>query len=107
MASTARQVQAHPAGWSFVAQPGQTVLEAALQGGVELPSSCRNGTCRTCICQLTQGQIAYRIEWPGLSAEEKAEGWFLPCVAEARSDLVLDQPWAMLVETPGSDPHVT
>jgi hypothetical protein len=34
--------------------------------------------------------VRYRIEWPGLSAEEKAEGYILPCVAHAQSDLILD-----------------
>jgi len=42
------------------------------------------------MCRLLSGTIAYRIEWPGLSAEEKAEGWILPCVAYAQSDLVLE-----------------
>jgi hypothetical protein len=41
------------------------------------------------MCKLSTGEIAYQIEWPGLTREEKAEGWMLPCVAEARSDLVL------------------
>lgn len=42
------------------------------------------------MCKLSTGEIAYQIEWPGLTREEKAEGWLLPCVAEARSDLELD-----------------
>ena len=58
-------------------------------GGLDWPSSCRNGTCRTCIAQLTSGQVRYDIEWPGLSAEEKAEGFVLPCVAFPCSDVTL------------------
>ncbi|MDC8773744.1 2Fe-2S iron-sulfur cluster-binding protein [Roseateles albus] len=76
----------------FWAEPGLTVLRASLRGGGGLLSSCRNGTCRACQCRLLEGEIAYVIDWPGLSAEEKAEGWFLPCVAQARSDLVLLRP---------------
>jgi len=38
--------------------------------------------------------VRYRIEWPGLSREEKAEGWILPCVAEAASDVVIEAPAA-------------
>jgi len=76
----------------FEAQAGQSILQAALAREVALPRSCRNGTCRACICKLEAGEIAYRIEWPGLSSEEKAEGWILPCVAEARSDLSLHLP---------------
>ena len=83
-----------PLGMTFDTEPGLSVLQAAELGGIELPSSCRNGTCRTCICQLTSGEVRYRIEWPGLSAEEKAEGWILPCVAEALGDVTLHAPEA-------------
>jgi hypothetical protein len=51
------------------------------------------------MAQLVQGRIRHRIEWPGLSAEEKEEGWVLPCVAMADTDVVLLQPGARL-ETP-------
>lgn len=67
----------------------QTLLSALEAGGIDWPSSCRNGTCRTCIGHLTDGQVRYQIEWPGLSAEEKAQGCVLPCVAYAASDLTL------------------
>ena len=33
--------------------------------------------------------MRYEIEWPGLSAEEKDEGYVLPCVAFPCSDVVL------------------
>jgi ferredoxin len=82
------RLQAEPA-IEFEGQAQHSVLEAALAAGFKLASSCRNGTCRACMCQLLSGEIAYRIEWPGLSREEKLEGWMLPCVALPRSDLVL------------------
>jgi len=81
-----------PGGECFMAQADQTLLLAALAAGVALPWSCRNGTCRSCISQLIDGRIEHRIPWPGLSAEEKAEGLILPCVAEPRSDLVMSSP---------------
>jgi ferredoxin len=73
----------------FDAREDQSVLKSALQAGVGMLSSCRNGTCRTCICRLVIGRIDYEIEWPGLSAEEKREGLVLPCVARPLTDLVL------------------
>jgi ferredoxin len=73
----------------FTVGPDQPLLHAAEQAGVPLPSSCRNGTCRTCVCRLVSGSIRYRIQWPGLSSEEKAEGWILPCIAYPQSDVVL------------------
>ena len=83
-----------PSGRQFAIEGGSTVLEAALQAGLSLPSSCRNGTCRSCLCQLISGKIHYRIEWPGVSADEKKEGLVLPCVAFADSDLDLFIPLA-------------
>lgn len=74
-------------------------MQAAQAAGIELPSSCRNGTCRTCLCRLRSGTVAYAIAWPGVSAEERADGYFLPCAASATSDLVVDQPLAIAAFT--------
>ena len=70
-----------PGAQLFVANSDQTLLIAMEQAGIHWPSSCRNGTCRTCIGQLDAGVIRYAMQWPGLSAEEKAAGALLPCVA--------------------------
>ena len=83
-----------PAGWQALVAPGQTLLQAARAAGLRLPSSCRNGSCRACLCQLVSGTVHYQIDWPGLLAEEKAEGWILPCVAGASSDVVIAAPAA-------------
>lgn len=74
---------------AFDAPAGVPLLASALRAGVMLASSCRNGTCRTCMLRLVEGRIRYQVEWPGLLAEEKAEGWILPCVACPETDLVL------------------
>ena len=94
MCIPAFQVHVLPGDWVFEAPASQSVLRAAEGAGVIIPSSCRNGTCRTCITLATRGSVRYNIEWPGLSAEEKAEGWILPCVAHATSNLELDAPAA-------------
>jgi ferredoxin len=91
-AATTLTVQ--PGGWQVDVRSGQSLLEAALRAGVRLPSSCRNGTCRTCMCRLVQGSIEYRVEWPGLLAEEKQEGWVLPCVALPLGAVTIDAPLA-------------
>lgn len=96
------RIRIEPAGWQVQAQPTQTLMDAALAAGVSLPRSCRNGTCRTCLCQLLSGQVRYRIDWPGVSADERAQGWILPCVAVACTDVVLDVPHA---ERPGGPAH--
>ena len=78
-----------PVGERFEARADETLLKAGLRAMVPMRSSCRNGTCRTCLCRLESGAIAYEIEWPGLTREEKAEGLVLPCVARPLSDVVL------------------
>src|ERR1700744_5488412 len=87
-------VRIEPLGRTFEAPDSVTVLEAAGFAGLRLPRSCRNGTCRTCLCRMRSGSVRYTIEWPGVSAEEKAGGYILPCVAIAAADLVIDVPEA-------------
>jgi ferredoxin len=89
-----------PANLAFAALPQASVLAAAEAAGVDLPSSCRNGTCRTCICRLDSGVVSYLVAWPGLSSDEKREGWMLPCVAVAQSDLRITAPAARRVAPP-------
>ncbi|OIQ71067.1 ferredoxin [mine drainage metagenome] len=78
-----------PHGQQFDAWPQQSLLLSMEQAGIDWPSSCRNGTCRTCFGKLNTGQVRYQIEWPGLSAEEKVAGHVLPCVAYPCTDVVL------------------
>jgi len=73
----------------FSARADESLLKAGLKAMAPVRSSCRNGTCRTCLCRLVSGTVAYEIEWPGLTREEKAEGLILPCVARPLSDVVL------------------
>ncbi|MEP7297290.1 MAG: 2Fe-2S iron-sulfur cluster binding domain-containing protein [Burkholderiales bacterium] len=82
-------------GWRVRVPVDEPLLAGLRAIGITLPSSCRNGTCRACICRLTRGEVAYRIEWPGLSADEKREGWILPCVAHAVSDVTVEAPRAL------------
>jgi ferredoxin len=96
---TMREVSVEPLGMRLQVSDDLPLLTSAKAAGIVLPSSCRNGTCRACLCRLRSGQVAYRIEWPGLSREEKEEGYILPCVAYPLSDLV--------VEAPGAQPLTT
>ncbi|SOY69403.1 putative ferredoxin [Cupriavidus taiwanensis] len=82
--------QVLPGSVRFPAPASLSLLEAALLEGVALPNSCRNGTCRACASRLHAGTVRYRVEWPGLSPDEKDEGWILPCVACPASDVVFE-----------------
>lgn len=82
-----------PLGCGVPAQ-GATVLASLEAAGFTLPNSCRNGTCRTCLCRLQGGSVRYLVEWPGLSIEEKRERYLLPCVAVPVGDVVVNAPLA-------------
>lgn len=95
--STQRMLRIEPLGRTVPVEEGRTLLEAALAQGIKLRSSCRNGTCRECLAHVVEGRVRYRVEWPGLSPDEKAEGCTLPCVALAETDVVLLQPRVKMV----------
>ena len=84
-----------PQGWTAELPAGVTLLAAAERAGIVLPSSCRNGTCRACRCRMLAGEAFYKIAWPGLSPDEKAEGDVLPCAAFSGGDVVLLAPAAV------------
>lgn len=84
------QAELQPSGRRFDAPAHLPLLLAAAAAGIVMDSSCRNGTCRTCLRPLLAGQVHYRIPWPGLLPEEKQSGaWVLPCVAFPLSDVAL------------------
>lgn len=89
-----------PSGWRFVTPSNQSLVQSARQADIRLPSSCRNGTCRACMCRLESGEIAYPAARPGLSPDEKDEGWILPCIAHAATPLVIVVPHARPLEKP-------
>lgn len=70
---------------------GQTVLEAALTAHVNLPHSCKGGSCGSCRARLIDGRIDYPRGRPrGLTDAEMAERYVLLCQAVALSDLTVE-----------------
>jgi ferredoxin len=89
-AGTIYRALLQPSGRAFDAHGDRTLLASAAAAGIEMPSSCRNGSCRTCLRPLHAGAVHYLIPWPGLLPEERKDGgWVLPCVAYPASDVVI------------------
>jgi CDP-4-dehydro-6-deoxyglucose reductase, E3 len=76
---------------SFDVAPDQSLLDAALGASLNLPHSCKGGSCGSCRARLLQGEIYYPNGPPlGLSDAEVTEGMVLLCQARARSDLCIE-----------------
>lgn len=73
----------------FTASADQTVLDAAKEAGVELPSSCCAGVCTTCAAKIISGSVE-QPDAMGLSPEIMEQGFALLCVAFPRSDLKIE-----------------
>ena len=67
----------------------ESLLSAALNAGVMLPSDCRQGACGTCRIRLLEGRVAYDEPPMALTPEDEAEGFALACQARAMSDLLV------------------
>jgi CDP-4-dehydro-6-deoxyglucose reductase len=78
-------------GQSFTIARDTIVLDGALAQGVALPHQCRGAACGTCKARILAGEVDHGWTFgTGISEEEKAAGFCLPCQARPRSsELVL------------------
>lgn len=58
--------------------PGQSILSAALQDRIELPYSCKGGTCGICAARLTSGKVNM-VQNYALRPEAISDGMILLC----------------------------
>jgi CDP-4-dehydro-6-deoxyglucose reductase len=85
------RISVSKANGGFSAVPDQSVLDAALDAGFNLPHSCKSGACGACRARLLAGEVDYPNGAPlGLTAAEASEGLILLCQAHARTDLSLE-----------------
>jgi ring-1,2-phenylacetyl-CoA epoxidase subunit PaaE len=61
-----------------------SVLDAALAQGADLPYACKGGVCTTCKARLTEGKVEMEVNW-GLEPDEVAAGYILTCQSHPRS----------------------
>jgi ferredoxin-NADP reductase len=65
------------------------LLETAEANGVELEYGCRTGNCGECKVRVLSGEFHANVD-DGITAEERAAGYVLSCVASPRGDCVVD-----------------
>jgi ring-1,2-phenylacetyl-CoA epoxidase subunit PaaE len=65
----------------------ESLLDAGLRQGVELPYSCKGGVCSTCRCRLVEGEVDMDVNF-ALEDYEVARGFILACQSYPVTDKV-------------------
>ncbi len=75
-------------GREYSIPPDKTVLAVLAENGVEIPSSCEQGICGTCLTRVLDGEPDHRDEFM-TEAEHAGNDQFTPCCSRARSPLLV------------------
>ena len=65
-----------------------TILDAALAEGADLPFACKGGVCTTCKAKLIEGKVEMEVNY-GLEPDEVKAGFILTCQSHPRSKKVV------------------
>lgn len=68
----------------------QFILDIAEQEGINVPSSCRSGTCGTCKHKLLAGEVKYAGEPDALDESDRDRGFILTCISHPVGKVVID-----------------
>lgn len=80
-------------GRKIVVKSDETLLQAALNDGIQFPHLCRVGSCGSCKCRLVSGSTKSLVDLSYvLGPDEIRLGFILPCQALAQSDCELSVP---------------
>lgn len=74
--------------YKIMVEPQNTILQTALDQGIDLPYSCQSGLCTACRGKALSGKVKLDEE-EGLSKSERAEGYVLTCVGHPLTDDVV------------------
>ncbi len=67
---------------------GESILDAALATGADLPYACKGGVCCTCRAKLVKGKVDMEVNY-ALEEEEVEAGFILTCQSHPRSEHVV------------------
>jgi ring-1,2-phenylacetyl-CoA epoxidase subunit PaaE len=71
-----------------LANNGESILDAALAEGADLPFACKGGVCCTCKAKLIEGEVKMDVVY-GLEPDEIAAGFILTCQSHPKTKTVV------------------
>lgn len=71
-----------------LAYNGESILDAALRHGADLPYACKGGVCCTCRAKVTEGAVEMEVNY-ALEPDEVAKGFVLTCQSHPTTDRVV------------------
>ena len=75
---------------TLTVQPDQTILKVLLDAGVEVPFSCSEGVCGTCLTKVVEGEPDHWDMYLTPEEQEKND-CMMVCISRSKSPrLVLD-----------------
>lgn len=84
-------ITVEPLGVDVPCRSDQTILDACLRHGVNLPHACTHGTCGTCKVEVLDGDVDLGDASAfALLESERTEGKALICTARPRSDVTIE-----------------
>ncbi|OWS69636.1 CDP-6-deoxy-delta-3,4-glucoseen reductase [Polynucleobacter campilacus] len=85
------QITLKTSGKQFTVNQDETLLEAALRQGINLPYGCKNGACGSCKAKVVEGQVTHgQHSESALSKADETTGGTLFCCAHPQSDLLIE-----------------
>lgn len=67
---------------------GETILDAALKAGADLPFACKGGVCCTCKARIIEGTASMDVNY-ALEKDEVEAGYILTCQAHPTSEKLI------------------
>jgi len=87
-ADDAFEVEIASTGTRFTVPANRSVLDVLLANGIEIPMSCEQGVCGTCVTRVLNGVPDHRDMF--MTDEEHARNdQFTPCCSRTKSDLLV------------------
>ena len=67
---------------------GDSILDAALKHGADLPYACKGGVCSTCRAHVAEGSVEMEVNY-SLEPDEIRKGFVLTCQSHPRTERVI------------------